>query len=67
VDTIYTRSLAIDVVDAKTVDKVWEMTLSSSGSCGRFAGVAPVLFDAAFQSFPQGAGGNVEIESDGMC
>lgn len=65
--TVYTRSLAIDIIDAETGEKKWEMTLASTGRCGRFAAVAPVFFDAAFQSFPSGSGGTVMLDSDGNC
>ncbi len=67
VSTVYTRSLSIDIIDAKNNDKKWEMQLASSGSCGRFTVVAPAFFEAAFQSFPTGSGGIVTLDWDGTC
>lgn len=65
--TVYTRSLAIDMVEVGSGDKKWEMRLSSTGSCSRFAAVAEEFFKAAFKSFPDGKGGTEIVDWNGKC
>lgn len=63
-DTVYTRSLWIDLLDVESYEKKWEMRLTSQGSCASFKPVAPTFFEAAFQSFPMGDGGEVTLPFD---
>lgn len=65
--TIYTRSMAVNFYNIEKNESVWEMQLSSSGSCGRIITVIDELIEAAFQGFPTSNGGTVEIPLNGKC
>jgi len=68
-DTVFTRSLSVDIVDKQTQNRRWEMKLRSQGSCGNIASVMPQFLQAAFDSFPgpSGKGRTVELPHDGTC
>ena len=69
--TTYKRSLALDIVEAATVEdgepvKVFEGRLTSSGSCGIMREVIDEMIEAIFTDFPN-ANGKIVIPSKANC
>ena len=69
--TTYKRQLAVDIVEASTVEtnnpiKVYEGRLSSIGSCGAMSEVIDELIQALFVKFPNDSG-KVEVKSETDC
>ena len=69
--TTYTRVLALDLLDRKELDdgrikKVYEVKLTSKGSCGQIAGVFDAMLTALFTEFPGSSGKprSIEVEWD---
>lgn len=55
--TMYTRAIALDIVDAKSLKKgnakkVYEARAKSAGSCSVIAGVFEEMLEAMFKDFP---------------
>ncbi len=56
-ETMYTRAIALDIVDAQTLTKgtakkVYEARAKSAGSCSVIAGVFEEMLEAMFKDFP---------------
>ncbi len=66
-NTVYTRSLAVDIVERGSGNKVFEARSTSRGTCSRFSGVAPEIIASSLKDFPKAARGSVEIPYDGDC
>jgi len=66
-DTIFTRSMSIDMVDSKTGKQVFEAKAVSRGSCNSFAPIANQIIGAALSDFPKGKTGKVSLPSDAKC
>jgi hypothetical protein len=49
---VYTRTIAIDIVDAVTRDKRYEMRARSAGRCGAIVEVFDAMLEAMFDAFP---------------
>ena len=69
--TVYKRQLAVDIVEASTVDadnpsKVYEGRLSSAGSCGAMIEVIDELIQALFMKFPNDSG-RVKVAGEFDC
>ena len=69
--TVYKRQLAIDIVEASSVDadnpsKVYEGRLNSAGSCGAMTEVMDELIEALFIKFPNDSG-RVVVEGKFDC
>ena len=64
---VFDRSLAIDIVERVSGKKKWELSLASTGSCGRYATLAPLFFDAAFADFPENSGGAISLPLEKGC
>ena len=64
--TDYTRAIALDIVEAKSMQKqgkpvkVYEGRAKSTGSCSEIAAVFDVMLDALFKDFP-GENGKVRV------
>jgi hypothetical protein len=65
--TVYTRSLAIDIVDKSSGEKKWQARLTSRGKCGRISEVIDELIQASLTNFPESTSETVEIEGDFDC
>ena len=72
--TTYTRAIALDIVDAKSLKtpqpkKVYESRVKSSGSCSVIAGVFDELLEAMFKGFPgdNGKTRSARIHYKGQC
>lgn len=75
--TTYTRAIALDIVDAKSLktvtieqaQKVYESRVKSTGKCAVIAGVFDQLLEAMFQNFPGDNGKTITaaIPYDGQC
>jgi Domain of unknown function (DUF4136) len=66
-DTIFTRSVAIDMVDNTTRQKVFQARAVSRGSCNSFAPVAASIIKAVMTNFPKGKTGSVILPMEGEC
>jgi hypothetical protein len=73
-ETIYTRAIALDIVDAEslkkgTPKKVYEARAKSTGRCGIIAGVIEEMLEAMFKDFPgiNGKVRSVEVPFKGGC
>lgn len=69
--TVYSRQLAMDIVEASTIDgetptKIFEGRVTSKGSCGVFAEVVDELVQAMFSKFPDGSG-SMEVQGEFDC
>jgi len=72
--TIYTRNLAIDIVERASVDRgapvrLYEGRATSKGSCGALAGVFGAISEGLLKDWPGATGKahTVEIPWDGTC
>lgn len=72
--TEYTRAIALDIVDAKSLKngkavKLYEARAKSTGSCSVIAGVFDEILEALFEGFPgeNGKVRNAVIPSKGGC
>ncbi len=72
--TEYTRAIALDIVNAKSVEsgkpvKLYEMRARSTGSCSSINGVFDEILEAMFKSFPgeSGKSQTIEVPWDGSC
>ncbi|PLX62146.1 DUF4136 domain-containing protein [Sedimenticola selenatireducens] len=72
--TEYTRAIALDIVDAKSIEsgkpeKLYEMRARSTGSCSSINGVFDEILEAMFKSFPGDSGKSqtIEVPWDGSC
>jgi hypothetical protein len=65
--TVYTRSMAIDIVERTSNSKVFETRSTSRGSCGSFGGVAREIIHASVKDFPNAARGKVDVPFNGDC
>lgn len=64
---IYTRLLAIDMIDNRTRQQVFQGRGVSRGACGSFTAVAPQVIGAVLSNFPAGYNGTVSAQSDVDC
>ena len=71
--TRYTRVLALDLLDRQQLDadkvkKVYEVKLTSKGSCSQIAAVFDAMLDSLFDGFPgeNGESRTVGIEWDSI-
>ncbi len=72
--TTYARVLALDLLDRRELDegrtkKVYEVKLTSKGSCSQIASVFEAMLTALFMEFPGSSGKSktVDIDWDGTC
>ena len=54
--TNYTRTVAINLVDRKSGEKVYESKATSTGSCGMLSEVMDEIAETIFKKFPKGSG-----------
>ena len=65
---IFTRSMAIKILDVKQNKEVWSMQLSSSGKCGLMRLVFEPMLEAAFSKFPNTQGKvSIGFKNIGSC
>jgi hypothetical protein len=66
-NVVYTRSVAIDMVDNKTGQKVFQSSGVSRGSCASFTGVSKPIIGSILSNFPEGKIGTVQVPTDTDC
>jgi hypothetical protein len=64
-ETVFTRKLAIAIVDNASKQPIFHSELTSKGSVGVFATVAACLVDASFQNFGNPPNGTVQVTTPG--
>lgn len=67
ISTVYSRSMAINIVDVKSKSRVWETKLSSKGSCGVIVEVIDELLEIAFTDFPNPQSGRKRVKGKFDC
>jgi hypothetical protein len=67
-ETIYTRTVAIRMIESANRQEAWSMQLSSPGACNLLRPVMDVMLDAAFSEFPNTQGRvTIDLESRRQC
>jgi hypothetical protein len=66
-DVIYTRSVAIDMIDNKTRQRVFQAKGISRGTCASFAQVAKPIITSILSEFPKGKTGTVQLPFESDC
>lgn len=64
---VYTRSLAIEMIDNRNQQLVFEARAVSRGNCGSFTPVASSIIQAVLSNFPEGRTGLVSTPMEGEC
>ncbi len=66
-DVVFTRSVAIEMLDNSTRQTVFKARAISQGSCNSFAPVAGAIIKAVLSNFPQGKSGSVVLPMENEC
>lgn len=66
-ETVFTRSVSIDMIDTRAGQKVFQAKAVSRGACGLFAPVAEPIVRAVLKNFPQGTTGSVTLPQTSSC
>ena len=63
---LYRRQIAVTITSPDGLERIYEATIKSAGTCGRLSAVFDVMLDALFMEFPSGSG-KVTVPMDQAC
>lgn len=66
-ETVFTRSVSIDMIDTRIGKQVFQARAVSRGACGLFAPVAEPIVRAALKQFPLGVSGTITLPQADSC